>query len=347
MASIIKRARKKGGFSWQAQIRLTGQKPVLQTFDNEQDARQFAELVEIKAKRNIANTKRAVKPCFLKESFRSVIQAYLASPDCADRDKWKLRSVCRNIDSLTTGEFDELAVEAYVKKILRKNTRRGKLFSKATIATHLSAMAKVYLWRARTLRINPPPHPFLRASLGKRWDVCRERRLERSEEISLIKRLRGEPNRHHWRLLMRLAIETGARQQELVLAEWKEFDIGRGLWRIPDHHTKSRTARVVSLSRQARRSLKILNRLRSQKNDRVFHCFKNAAGVSFKFHYMSREAGVLNFRFHDFRHEAISRMVLIKKTPPIIVMKMVGHSSLQMLTRYTNLGNEDLIGILD
>src|SRR5690606_22021360 len=58
--------------------------------------------------------------------------------------------------------------------------------------------------------------------------------------------------------LHRLVLLTGTRLREAADAEWREFDLTEKVWRIPLERTKTRTAHVVPLSREA---LKLLNAL--------------------------------------------------------------------------------------
>ena len=51
-------------------------------------------------------------------------------------------------------------------------------------------------------------------------------------------------------------------------------------------------------------------------------------------------AGLSDFKFHDLRHEATSRLVE-KRLSDIEVSSIAGHKSLQMLKRYAHLRNED------
>lgn len=53
-----------------------------------------------------------------------------------------------------------------------------------------------------------------------------------------------------------------------------------------------------------------------------------------------------NFRFHDLRHEAVSRLVEAGLTDQQ-VSAISGHKSMQMLKRYTHLRAEDLVAELD
>ena len=58
------------------------------------------------------------------------------------------------------------------------------------------------------------------------------------------------------------------------------------------------------------------------------------------------KAGLKDLRFHDLRHEAVSRLVEAGLSDQE-VSAISGHKSMQMLKRYTHLRAEDLVGRLD
>ncbi len=57
-------------------------------------------------------------------------------------------------------------------------------------------------------------------------------------------------------------------------------------------------------------------------------------------------AGIAGLRFHDLRHEAISRFVEAGLSDQEVAA-ISGHKSMQMLKRYTHLRAEDLVVKLD
>ncbi|VVE54445.1 Tyrosine recombinase XerC [Pandoraea anhela] len=61
---------------------------------------------------------------------------------------------------------------------------------------------------------------------------------------------------------------------------------------------------------------------------------------------IKRAAGCSDFRFHDLRHEAVSRLVEAGLSDQEVAA-ISGHKSMQMLKRYTHLRAEDLVAKLD
>ena len=63
------------------------------------------------------------------------------------------------------------------------------------------------------------------------------------------------------------------------------------------------------------------------------------------FQRLREEIGIIDFRWHDLRHEATSR--LFEKGFSIVeVASITGHEDTRMLMRYTHLRAEDLVGRL-
>ncbi len=61
---------------------------------------------------------------------------------------------------------------------------------------------------------------------------------------------------------------------------------------------------------------------------------------------IKRKQGLADVRFHDLRHEVVSRFVEAGFSDQE-VSAISGHKSVQMLKRYTHLRAEDLVGRLD
>jgi integrase len=61
---------------------------------------------------------------------------------------------------------------------------------------------------------------------------------------------------------------------------------------------------------------------------------------------IKRKQGLADVRFHDLRHEAVSRFVEAGFSDQE-VSAISGHKSMQMLKRYTHLRAEDLVDRLD
>ena len=71
---------------------------------------------------------------------------------------------------------------------------------------------------------------------------------------------------------------------------------------------------------------------------------KRSASISDKFARLTKKLGIVDLRFHDLRHEAISRM--FERGMRVEQVRVVsGHRTLEQLSRYVNLRPEDLAGM--
>ncbi len=272
------------------------------------------------------------------------------SSEAVRKDHKNAPTIRKYIGEVKIVDINVRWVKAYIAQLQSSKTRVGRPFTDSTIAGHMGVMSKACRWLADHWDLPAPSLPFSTKYLSKNWDDHRSRRLSASEEVLLRTTLRNirSPSSPHWRCLVQLALETGARLQELLLAQWSEMDLGRGLWLLPAAHTKCDEERAIPLSRRARRYLRFLQSDCSTASPRIFHRLGSPTSVSAGFHKFAIETGLVDFRFHDLRHEAISRMVIYKRKLSVFeIMRIVGHSNMKMLVRYSNLRGDELTGRMD
>lgn len=134
--------------------------------------------------------------------------------------------------------------------------------------------------------------------------------------------------------MVRLALETGMRQGELLALRWQNIDMDRKAAKLLD--TKNGERRDVPLSSTA---ITVLEALPRNLNGMVFSI--KTMAVVHAFQRACKKAGIEDLRFHDLRHEATSRL-FEKGLNPMEVASITGHKTLAMLKRYTHLRAEDL-----
>ena len=127
--------------------------------------------------------------------------------------------------------------------------------------------------------------------------------------------------------LIILALETGMRRGELLRLKHEDWDIRSGLISIKE--TKNGKNRVIPASNRARQTL---CKLAQNNTHSLIPLSGNAVNLSFQ--RLKRRTGFNWLRFHDFRHEAISRWFEIGLNIPEI-RKLSGHSDVAMLMLYS------------
>ena len=279
-----------GSISFQVYVRVKGADPVTKTLDTREQAEEFARDAEalIRSKL-VAKAKQATQPSalptsleFMNETLREDGSLVPRQPD-RHQEAQRLRGQCRAASGRRAAcEWRLPWARAYISKMRARNSRAGRPFSYDSIVQHLTLVKTAVKWRAEELGFPVPPAPDHGPLLPPGHSVQRDRRLLSAEQAALFSTLREKPDRlsRHWRMLVKLALETGARLQELQKAEWREFEIERRVWTIPAAHTKSHRTRAVPLSKQAARAAKILWMMREEGNPLVFHPIKNAATAS-------------------------------------------------------------------
>jgi len=171
--------------------------------------------------------------------------------------------------------------------------------------------------------------------LGSVW---RDRRLEPHEYALLIK-----ASKKHWiRHAIDIAIESGMRQGEIHALNMSDIDFNKGIIKVLRKDPKAEGGKKlckVPLLKGVREAI-----LRAQDDfggrDRLF-TVSNSSSISDKFASIRDKVGITDLTFHDLRHEALSRM--FERGMAVEQVRLVsGHSSLDQLSRYTNLRPEDV-----
>ncbi|WP_375592217.1 tyrosine-type recombinase/integrase [Chitiniphilus eburneus] len=202
-------------------------------------------------------------------------------------------------------------------------------------------------------------------------DEFRDRRLLAEEEAAIRHILAGakpqgreRPLTLHWQgaleLLLDLALESAMRLSEMYTLTLDQIDLPRRT--IFLDRTKNGAKRQVPLSSVALAAIdRYLAQVRAgERNmggwdhdgDRLFPWWSGdqarperkrvTALLSAEFARIAAAAGCADYRFHDLRHEATSRIYERTTLSDLQIAKITGHKSLASLQRYANLRASDL-----
>jgi integrase len=230
-------------------------------------------------------------------------------------------------------EFDDIVA------LHRKITKGGKPFRANRVAALLSKMFSIATrsgkgqWRTdnpcRGVKRNP--------------EQGRERYLEPEEIERLMKVLVGFEDKESGNAIM-LALLTGARRGEPLRATWKQFDLKKGVWTKPSHHTKQKKEHRVPLSQAA---LALLTNMHDAAPRGATYLFpsrvndKGEASIRPAWEKIRDQAGIPDVRFHDLRHSFASMLVGSNLSLPIIG-KLLGHTQASTTLRYSHLADDPL-----
>jgi integrase len=137
---------------------------------------------------------------------------------------------------------------------------------------------------------------------------------------------------------VRLQLLTGARMGEVLKAERNDFDLDRGVWTKPSHHTKQK-------QREPAQDL-VSSIVARTEPDSSYLFPGNIPGEPLqdikKFWSMvMREADIENYRRHDNRHTFASHLVSSGLSLEI-VGRLMGHTNPTTTQRYAHLADDPL-----
>ena len=149
---------------------------------------------------------------------------------------------------------------------------------------------------------------------------------------------------------IRLLLFSGARLQEVLKAEWREFDLERGLWVKPSSHTKTKRLHRVELDGPA---LELLTDMHARRTHARF-LFPGApskgrgagttsetkprVGLKRPWTAVVKLAGLEDVRLHDLRRTLASWM-LSDGASLATVGKALGHTQVATTNRYAHLAS--------
>jgi integrase len=179
--------------------------------------------------------------------------------------------------------------------------------------------------------------------VGKFHEEKRHRWLSDDELARLIAALADHPNQRAANVI-RLQLLTGARIGEVLSARWSDFDLARGVWTKPSHHTKQKRTEHLPLSGAA---VSLLVRLASTEDaprDLIFPgSSANKPMVDLRRFWSAvlSAARIENYRIHDNRHTHASHLVSSGMSLAV-VGRLLGHTNPMTTQRYAHLADDPL-----
>ncbi len=270
--------------------------------------------------------------------------------------------VREDLAEFSVSKLTHIDIENYVTLLLGEPLKRDakksdadgpkRTYKPATVRKFYYALKKAVEWHSKTYRYHVDEHLFSleRGAVPDGWAGKRDRRLTATEEKKLYDAGLSRENTFtetDWRAIIGFALETAMREQEIVLARWSDLSSDWRKLQVPQEHTKTRSARVVLLSKRAREIVAAQQSTRPEGETRIFHQFPNPESVCDAFARLTKRAKVSNLKFHDLRHEATSRLCESGKLNMMQIMEMTGHKNMTTFQGYLHLLKHDTSAVLD
>jgi integrase len=324
--------RKRNG-KWQARVQRSGQSSIAKSFNTKADAVKWSRNIESQLDLGTFAPKQTTP------HLMPMMERYIkeVTPTKKGNSQERYRANQFKKTKLADMQLDKITGEVVAQyrdvrlKVVSANTVRLEL---AFLSVVFEQCRKEWGWAVsnpvRQIRMPKPGKP-------------RQRRLEAGEEDALLAACKAS-RAYYLHSFVVLAIETGMRSSELLSVTWANVNFDRHTIFLPD--TKNGSPRTVPLSTRA---LNVIRALPRSINGRLFSSGYHSIHNAFKLALTKAQATqpdsekfLRGLRFHDLRHEAVTR--LFEKGLNHIEVSMVsGHKTLSMLQRYTHLRSEDLV----
>jgi len=179
---------------------------------------------------------------------------------------------------------------------------------------------------------------FLKIRKAKVPPPSSVRRISRENVQRLLEATDHCANAYMKQVLI-LALETGLRRSELCTLERSNIDFVNGVIHLTC--SKNGYPRTIPLTNKAISAVKKLVEMSDHKN--LVQMSPNAIRLSFA--RLRSRAGLDHVRFHDLRHEAVSRFFEMGLTPPEVA-SISGHRTLSQLMRYSHAMSDKVARVL-
>lgn len=310
-------------------MRHRGIRPVAKSFETKTQAIRFARLLEAEIDRGIFVDRSECEQTTVGDLIDRYLREITPTKKSARAEKQRLNALKTRFGAFFLSSVRSTHITAY------RDARLNKGLAGATVVKELNSLSHLFDIAIKDWGFPLPANP---AKLVRRPKIARgrERRLLAGEQEQLFASCQAS----RAKMLLpavQFAIETGVRMGELLSLEWRHVDTHLRVATLPD--TKNGESRQVPLSSAAVTAITSLPR--HIKDGRVFWAWSRSDSLENAWRRAVKAAGLKDLRFHDLRHEAVSRL-FERGLNPMEVSAISGHKTLQMLKRYTHLKAEEL-----
>lgn len=324
MATIWKKEFKsskgKNEVRYVARVRRKGHKPLSKSFKRKGDADKWARDIESEMDKGIFVSREAAEGTTLAEAIERYIDEYIKIRlKHSKRETDRANAIKdRDIGRLYLARIRGKEIASFIKE------RQAEGVVGNTIRLDLALLSKLFEVARRDWGMESLVNPTKLAHKPKTGQN-RTRRLEDGEEEKLLEHASDK-----LKPIILFALETAMRRAEIAGLDWTDVDLKNSSLYLAE--TKNFEERTIPLSPTA---IEILKGLPRQIQGSVFEL--SADQITGHMRRAVKSAEIVDLRFHDLRHEAISRLFENTDLDTMEIKMISGHKSMQMLARYSHL----------
>ena len=209
----------------------------------------------------------------------SLIQRFLIDPKC---NLFKSKNIenafnekisVENFINLPASEITEIDIKNFLNNIKHKTTKQK-------IANLLLAIYKKAITYKQTTKITKNPAEIVKNKTEIRFAKSERSRLVSDAELKELFNLLNNSKNQTLATATKLLFMLGVRKNELLKAEWREFDLNNAVWTLPAERCKNKKSIKIPLSQPVIKLLKSLQNNQNNQSKFVFNSFhKNNTGA--------------------------------------------------------------------
>ena len=311
---------RKRGKSWNAQVRVAGWRSFTKSFSKKSDA--VAWINELEHKLRSAPLPDVIIDA--KVTLGELLLRY--AEEISPTHKGCVPETCR-LKSIARKWVGELDIRYLTKQhFIQYRDDRLKVVKGGSVGSELALMKRVLDTAVKKWGYGIPYNPIKDIEFPK-GSTARTRRLVSDEKERLLNAASSQRN-IYIASIIEFAIETGMRRSEILKLRWCDVDLENGFASLYD--TKNGEDRRVPLTRRCKEVLQTV----PKTDERVFPI--SATCLRLAWNRARMKASINDLRFHDLRHEAVSRFFEMGMSVPEVAL-ISGHKDVRQLFRYTHL----------
>ena len=209
----------------------------------------------------------------------SLIQRFLIDPKC---NLFKSKNIenafnqkisVENFINSPASEITEIDIKNFLNNIKHKTTKQK-------IANLLLAIYKKAITYKQTTKITKNPAEIVKNKTEIRFAKSECSRLVSDAELKELFNLLNNSKNQTLATATKLLFMLGVRKNELLKAEWSEFDLNNAVWTLPAERCKNKKSIKIPLSQPVITLLKSLQNNQNNQSKFVFNSFhKNNTGA--------------------------------------------------------------------
>lgn len=326
--------RNRGPYQYRAAVTIEGREET-KTFSNETAARSWiAQRLDAEAAGK-SQQWLASRQMTLGSALRKYLQEVTPSKKSKQSEENRIKCFLRReteLCEITLYELRTSDLKALIIRRTRPSNPTCKPVSGSTMNRELAVISHLFVTAQSEWEMEGLRNPVVRG-LRRKESRGRNRRLEEGEEAALLAAARDYERRYAPEVpitaVAQFALATGMRLGEIGRCRWANVDLHQATVFLDD--TKNGEARTVPLYPSIVRLLSSLER----RDDGLV--FGRAECIRLMWTRVLARTDIKGLRFHDLRHEAISRFFEETDLSDMEIAMISGHKTLIMLKRYAHL----------